>query len=155
MLITLVYDGHVRSLSILSYSVFFTNSLAGSLELPADMVPVFSLDRIGRRWTLLLAMGLSGIVSLISGVTSLDQTLTIAILAMAGRFFITIAMNTGIQYTVIFENHSTFSRSWFTKILWNFLTMFADGGFLGLLERNLLDGCTHYPLWLCTDNRDW
>ncbi len=66
------------------------------------MVPVFSLDRIGRRWTLLLAMGLSGIVSLISGVTSLDQTLTIAVLAMAGRFFITIAMNTGIQYTVIF-----------------------------------------------------
>jgi len=47
-------------------------------------------------------MGLSGIVSLISGVTSLDQTLTIAVLAMAGRFFITIAMNTGIQYTVIF-----------------------------------------------------
>jgi hypothetical protein len=38
MLITVVYDGHVRSLSILSYSVFITNSVAGALELPADLV---------------------------------------------------------------------------------------------------------------------
>lgn len=102
MLITLVYDGHVRSLSILSYSVFVTNSLAGSLELPADMVPVLSLDRIGRRWTLFLSMALSGAVSLVSGLTPLDQTMVIAVLALAGRFFITIAMNTGIQFTARF-----------------------------------------------------
>lgn len=100
MLITMVYDGHVRSLGILSYSVFVTNSLAGSLELPADMVPVATLDRIGRRWTLFFSMGLSGVVSIATGLTPIDQTLAIAIMALAGRFFITIAMNTGVQYTV-------------------------------------------------------
>ena len=96
----MVYDGHVRSLGILSYSVFVTNSVAGSFELPADMVPVLTLDRLGRRWTLFFSMGLSGIVSIATGLTPVTHTLAIAIMALAGRFFITIAMNTGVQYTV-------------------------------------------------------
>nr|CAH0110329.1 unnamed protein product [Daphnia galeata] len=34
MVITVVYDGYVRSLAILPYSVFITNSCGGALELP-------------------------------------------------------------------------------------------------------------------------
>ncbi|XP_045031392.1 solute carrier family 22 member 5 isoform X2 [Daphnia magna] len=75
MVITVVYDGYVRSLAILPYSVFITNSIAGALELPADLVPVVTLDRLG-------------------------SAMLMTLLAMASRFFITIAMNTGIQYTV-------------------------------------------------------
>nr|CAH0105985.1 unnamed protein product [Daphnia galeata] len=61
MVITVVYDGYVRSLAILPYSVFITNSVAGALELPADLVPVVTLDRLGRRWTLTMALSLAGL----------------------------------------------------------------------------------------------
>ena len=67
MVITIVYDGYVRSLAILPYSVFITNSVAGSLELPADLVPVFTLDRLGRRWTLMLALGCAGLAGIATG----------------------------------------------------------------------------------------
>ena len=74
MLITIVYDGHVRSLSILSYSVFITNSVAGALELPADLVPVITLDRLGRRWTLFLSMLLSGAAGIATGLTPFSKS---------------------------------------------------------------------------------
>jgi uncharacterized membrane protein HdeD (DUF308 family) len=67
MVITVVYDGYVRSLAILPYSVFITNSVAGALELPADLVPVVTLDRLGRRWTLMLALSLAGLAGIATG----------------------------------------------------------------------------------------
>jgi hypothetical protein len=67
MVLTVVYDGYVRSLAILPYSVFITNSVAGALELPADLVPVVTLDRLGRRWTLMMAMGLAGVTGIATG----------------------------------------------------------------------------------------
>ena len=73
MIITVVYDGHVRSLSILSYNVFITNSLAGALELPADLVPVLTLDTIGRRWTCFLALALTGAVGIATGLVPLGN----------------------------------------------------------------------------------
>jgi MFS family permease len=126
-------------LAILPYSVFITNSVAGALELPADLVPVVTLDRLGRRWTLMMALGLAGLAGIATGlvpqskqhllsslliavcpfiknwdllsVTStsdisflllcyLGSAMLMTLLAMASRFFITIAMNTGLQYTV-------------------------------------------------------
>lgn len=74
MMITIVYDGYVRSLAILPYSVFFTNSLAGSLELPADLVPIVALDRLGRRWTLLLTMILAGLSGIGTGLTPTSKS---------------------------------------------------------------------------------
>lgn len=67
MVITVVYDGYVRSLAILPYSVFITNSIAGSLELPADLVPVITLDRLGRRWTLMLSLSCAGLAGIATG----------------------------------------------------------------------------------------
>ena len=67
MVITVVYDGYVRSLAILPYSVFITNSVAGALELPADLVPVVTLDRLGRRWTLTMALSLAGLAGIAPG----------------------------------------------------------------------------------------
>ncbi|XP_059350997.1 organic cation transporter-like protein [Daphnia carinata] len=100
MVITVVYDGYVRSLAILPYSVFITNSVAGSLELPADLVPVVTLDRLGRRWTLMLALGCAGLAGIATGLVPQSWAMMMTVLAMASRFFITIAMNTGLQYTV-------------------------------------------------------
>ena len=66
MIIAMVYDGYVRSLQILSYSVFISNSIAGCLELPGNLLPLIIMDTLGRRWsfssTLLLA-GLAGVVT--------------------------------------------------------------------------------------------
>nr|CAH0104187.1 unnamed protein product [Daphnia galeata] len=100
MVITVVYDGYVRSLAILPYSVFITNSVAGALELPADLVPVVTLDRLGRRWTLTMALSLAGLAGIATGLVPQNSAMLMTLLAMASRFFITIAMNTGIQYTV-------------------------------------------------------
>lgn len=100
MVITVVYDGYVRSLAILPYSVFITNSIAGALELPADLVPVVTLDRLGRRWTLMMALSLAGLAGVATGIVPQSSAMLMTLLAMASRFFITIAMNTGIQYTV-------------------------------------------------------
>ncbi len=66
MAIAIVYDGHVRSLESLAYNVFITNSLAGFLEFPADLIPVFTMDRLGRRWT----MHISLIVAALGGIAS-------------------------------------------------------------------------------------
>lgn len=100
MVITLVYDGHLRSLYILPYNPFVTNSFAGLLELPADLTPLLTLESLGRRWTCFLALTLSGLSSIATGLIHPEFPLTIATMAMLGRFCITIAMNAGIQYTV-------------------------------------------------------
>ena len=71
MMITLVYDGHLRGLFILPYSAFVTNCIAGALELPADLVPLVTLDTIGRRWTCFLALATSGVSGVITGL--IDQ----------------------------------------------------------------------------------
>jgi hypothetical protein len=48
-----------------------------------------------------LSVNIESLLSyLLSYLLLLGYSLTIALLAMAGRFFITIAMNTGVQYTV-------------------------------------------------------
>ena len=77
MLITVVYDGHLRSLSILSYNVFVTNSIAGALELPADLLPILTMDSMGRRWTLSGGLILSGTAAVATGLvpTGLDRHL--------------------------------------------------------------------------------
>ena len=67
MVITLVYDGHLRSLYILPYNPFVTNSFAGLLELPADLTPLLTLESLGRRWTCFLALTLSGLSSIATG----------------------------------------------------------------------------------------
>ncbi|XP_046460210.1 solute carrier family 22 member 13-like [Daphnia pulex] len=100
MVLTVVYDGYVRSLAILPYSVFITNSVAGALELPADLVPVVTLDRLCRRWTLMMAMGLAGLAGIATGLVPQTSAMLITVLAMASRFFTTTAINSDLQYTV-------------------------------------------------------
>jgi len=98
--ITVVYDGHLRSLSILSYNVFVTNSIAGALELPADLMPILTMDSFGRRWTLSGGLILSGTAAIATGLVPMDWPLTTALLAMVGRFCVTVVINGAIQYTV-------------------------------------------------------
>jgi MFS transporter, OCT family, solute carrier family 22 (organic cation transporter), member 13 len=66
MIMSLVYDGHVRSVGSLGLNVFVTFTIACSTEFPADTLLIFTLDRWGRRWLACGTLALSGIFSLLS-----------------------------------------------------------------------------------------
>ena len=51
MLTSVVFDGHVRNISNLNYSLYVTFTIAVSLELPADLVAIWGLNNFGRRWS--------------------------------------------------------------------------------------------------------
>jgi len=67
------------------------------LELPADLLAIWGADNLGRRWSCSLALALSGACTAASGALySTEGPLTA--LAMLGRFFITYALNAGMQF---------------------------------------------------------
>ena len=67
MVITLVYDGYARSLEILAYNIFITNTIAGLIEFPANFMPLVMMDQLGRRWTLNISLVLTGLGGIIAG----------------------------------------------------------------------------------------
>lgn len=64
MIISLVFDGHVRNVGQLGLDVFVTFTVASATELPADSFLTVVLDRWGRRWLACGSMVVSGIFSL-------------------------------------------------------------------------------------------
>ena len=66
MLLTLVYDGHVRNVLNLPLNVFVSFTVASATELPADLMVVFFLDRWGRRWFSFGTLVISGILSILT-----------------------------------------------------------------------------------------
>ncbi|XP_066983222.1 organic cation transporter protein-like [Macrobrachium rosenbergii] len=97
MLLTLVYDGHVRNVMNLPLDVFVSFTVASATELPADLLVVFFLDRWGRRWFLFVALVLSGVLSILTCAFP-ATSIGIPVLAILGRFCVNIAFNIGLQY---------------------------------------------------------
>lgn len=64
MIISLVFDGHVRNVDNLGLDVFITFTIAAATELPADTLLTLVLDRWGRRWLACGSMIISGFFSL-------------------------------------------------------------------------------------------
>lgn len=65
MIIALVYDAHVRTIIDIGPDIFITFSVASAVELPACLVPMFLLDRVGRKcMSLAVFIGCSAGVSL-------------------------------------------------------------------------------------------
>lgn len=64
MMISLVFDGHVRNINNLQLDIFLTFSIAAATELPADVFLTVVLDRWGRRWIACGLMCISGIFSI-------------------------------------------------------------------------------------------
>jgi len=90
----------VRNLGNLDqYSLYVTFSLTGLLELPADLLTIVTLDYLGRRWTNFGAMALGALFSLLAAAVQ-GSPLAVVVMAGCGRFCITMAMNTGLQYCV-------------------------------------------------------
>ncbi|XP_059092270.1 organic cation transporter 1-like [Tigriopus californicus] len=96
MCISSMFDGHIRNISNLKYSIYWTFSISAALELPADLCTVWSLNALGRRWSAFLSMTLSALAMIVCGF-NLHNIPLATVFAMMGRFFITFAMNTGAQ----------------------------------------------------------
>ncbi|XP_012276481.1 organic cation transporter protein [Orussus abietinus] len=96
MIISLVFDGHVRNVDNLGLNVFVTFTIASATELPADTFLTAVLDRWGRRWLAFGSMVLSGIFSIWASAVS--DHMYAASLAIFGRFCVNISYNIGLQY---------------------------------------------------------
>ncbi|CAK9808197.1 Carcinine transporter [Anthophora quadrimaculata] len=95
-IIQMSYDGHIRCLDSLGMDVFTTFTIASATELPSELLIIYTLDTLGRRWTLFASVILSGLFSLIAACFSIG--VFFASFAICGRFFINIASNIAMQY---------------------------------------------------------
>lgn len=66
MLISLVFDGHIRNVGALGLNVFVTFTVAAATECPADIILTLTLDKWGRRWLAFGTMVLSGVFSIVA-----------------------------------------------------------------------------------------
>ncbi|XP_016981365.2 solute carrier family 22 member 3 [Drosophila rhopaloa] len=96
MIVALVYDAHVRVVSLLDTDVFITFSLSSLVEIPAGIVPILLLDRVGRKPVMAAVMLFCAVFSLLAGL--LQRQWDVAIAAIIARFFVTIAYNVGQQW---------------------------------------------------------
>nr|CAD7429750.1 unnamed protein product [Timema monikensis] len=101
MTISLCYDGHVRNVDNIGLNVFLTFTVGSATEFPAAIIPIFLLDRWGRRWMTFSSMILGGVFCFIAAFVPLGynvQRMPAATLAMFGRLSINVAYNIGLQY---------------------------------------------------------
>jgi hypothetical protein len=57
----LAFDGHVRNIGNLNFSLYVTFTISILLELPADLLAIWGLNNIGRRWSACLSLALSSV----------------------------------------------------------------------------------------------
>ena len=55
MIAILSFDGHIRNLSNLDFSIYISFSISAGLVLPANIVTIYSLNFLGRRWSAALS----------------------------------------------------------------------------------------------------
>ncbi|KAH8300749.1 hypothetical protein KR059_001802 [Drosophila kikkawai] len=96
--VCLVYDAHVRIISSLGTDLFITFSVASLIEIPAGIVPMFLVDRVGRKPLNISALLFCGLFSFSAGI--LRKKLWIAVAAIIARFFATVAYNVAQQWDV-------------------------------------------------------
>lgn len=96
MMISLVFDGHVRNVDNLGMDLFITFTIASVTEFPADTFLTLTLDRWGRRWLAFGTMVASGLFSLMA--TAVPVGIVSATFAILGRFSVNISYNIGLQY---------------------------------------------------------
>lgn len=98
--LSIAYDAHMRNTAHIGPSVFFTFTLAGFVELPADLLTMLLMEKLGRRHTLVGTVVVGGLSCLAVAAVPADAHTAILVLAMVGRFLITMSGNVGLQYKV-------------------------------------------------------
>jgi MFS transporter, OCT family, solute carrier family 22 (organic cation transporter), member 4/5 len=103
MIITLGYDAISKNVEGLGMSPFILFSLSASAIFPACLLLTAFQDRIGRKAMASSSLLLSGIFSSACGIiltnSKSHDPFTLTILNVIGRFGVTIAYNSGAQYT--------------------------------------------------------
>ena len=61
MMIASMFDGHIRNISNLKYSIYTTFTISALLELPADLLAIWGLNFFGRRWSAFFSLNLSAL----------------------------------------------------------------------------------------------
>ncbi|XP_046398568.1 solute carrier family 22 member 8-like isoform X2 [Ischnura elegans] len=100
VLLTVVYDGHVRNVENLGTNLFLTFSVTGVVEAPACMLPAYTLNRFGRRPSFGIPLALSGISYLIIVAIPKSSTAWITAIAVVGRLCVVAALNSCLQFFV-------------------------------------------------------
>ncbi|KAH8257190.1 hypothetical protein KR038_005306 [Drosophila bunnanda] len=96
--VLVVYDAHVRIITSLGTNLFITFSLASLIEIPAGIVPLFLIDRVGRKPLTISALLLCGVFSFLAGILIVKWGITVA--AVFARFFATVTYNVAQQWDV-------------------------------------------------------
>ena len=65
MMAGFLFDGHVRNISNIDYSIYATFTISAGLELPADLLSIPAIDHVGRRWSSVISLFLSGVAMLV------------------------------------------------------------------------------------------
>ncbi len=91
-----LFDGHIRNISNLNYSIFITFTISAGLELPSDLLSIICIEQIGRRWSATGSLFLAGVAMAIAGLL-LDDIAALVFISMFGRFSITFSINTVLQ----------------------------------------------------------
>ncbi|XP_042872134.1 organic cation transporter protein-like [Penaeus japonicus] len=97
---TVAYDGFMRNTANIGYDVFFSFTIAGLLEFPADLLMMVTTEWLGRRHTTVWSLVLCGLSALSIAAIPEANTLAVMVMAFVGRFLITVTMNVGHQYPV-------------------------------------------------------
>ncbi|KAH8255883.1 hypothetical protein KR026_000882 [Drosophila bipectinata] len=93
---TVTYEVHIRAIFHLEADQFLIFSLSTLTELPAGIVPLVLLDRIGRKPMTVSVMLLCAVCSLLA--VFAPGVFYEAIAGICGRFFISISTNVGDQW---------------------------------------------------------
>ena len=99
-LTSFLFEANYRNVANLPYSIFWTFTLYSLLEFPSDIVSIWGLDIIGRRFSAVASLGSFSIMMIIC-IPLIDNTLLVTIFGMIGRFFIICSMNTAQQLRLL------------------------------------------------------
>ena len=57
-LTSVLFDGHIRNIENLNYSIYWTFTISSALELPSDLLSILGMEMIGRRWSAVISLGM-------------------------------------------------------------------------------------------------
>jgi len=98
-LTSVLFDGNMRNIVNLKFSIYWTFTISAIIELPSDLLAIWGLDLIGRRWSAVLSL-FGYFFTMVVTIILFENVLAVTILAMIGRGFITYTMNTAAQISL-------------------------------------------------------
>ncbi|XP_078666890.1 organic cation transporter protein-like [Branchiostoma floridae x Branchiostoma belcheri] len=105
---TLVYYGISLNLSALSGNVYLNFAISGLIEIPANLLPIFLLNKFGRRWPLCALLLAGGVACIVAFFIPKHLGWMTTTLAMIGKFCITASF--GVTYVFSAEIFPTVVR---------------------------------------------